>query len=80
MDHVTLEEAGADLPGLVERAAGGQPFVITRDGRPLVRVTPVEAATTERPRRVGFLAGRFTVPEDFDRMGGAGIERLFDGG
>ena len=27
--------------------------------------------------RLGFLAGEITVPDDFDRMGAAEIERLF---
>lgn len=30
-------------------------------------------------RRLGFLAGLITVPEDFDRMGAADIGNLFDG-
>jgi len=28
-------------------------------------------------RRLGFLAGQIAVPEDFDRMGSAEIEKLF---
>jgi hypothetical protein len=28
-------------------------------------------------RRLGFMAGRITVPDDFDRMGAAEIERMF---
>ena len=30
-------------------------------------------------RRVGFIAGAFTVPDDFDRMGEGEIESLFGG-
>jgi len=29
-------------------------------------------------RRLGFLAGQIAVPADFDRMGRAEIEKLFD--
>lgn len=29
--------------------------------------------------RLGFLAGRFSVPDDFDQMGSAEIEKMFDG-
>jgi hypothetical protein len=32
-----------------------------------------------QPRRLGFLAGRMTVPEDFDTMGQAEIIRMFEG-
>jgi hypothetical protein len=30
-------------------------------------------------RRLGFMAGRIRVPDDFDRMGSTEIERLFGG-
>ena len=30
-------------------------------------------------RRLGFMAGQIAVPEDFDRLGSAEIERLFGG-
>ena len=53
--------------------------MIARAGKPLVRVEALEAAPASPARRLGFLAGRIAVPEDFDRMGGAEIERLFDG-
>ena len=32
-----------------------------------------------KPRRLGFPAGRMTVPEDFDTMGQAEIIRMFEG-
>ena len=30
-------------------------------------------------RRLGFLAGQFSVPDDFDQMDRAEIEQMFDG-
>ena len=30
-------------------------------------------------RRIGFLDGQISVPEDFDRMGSTEIEALFEG-
>lgn len=75
--HVTLEDAGSDLARLVEQAARGEVFVITRDGRPLVKVVPAEAAAEAAPRYFGFLAGQIAVPDDFDRMGEAEIAHLF---
>jgi hypothetical protein len=30
-------------------------------------------------RRLGFMAGRIVVPDDFDRMGSAEIEQMFEG-
>jgi hypothetical protein len=31
-------------------------------------------------RRLGFMAGQISVPDDFDRMDHEEIERLFSGG
>jgi hypothetical protein len=31
-------------------------------------------------RRLGFMAGQISVPDDFDRMGKEEIEQMFGGG
>ena len=63
MDPVNIYEAKTRLSQLVDRAAAGEDVVIGRNGRPLVRITRLEAS----PRvRFGVLAGRFEVPDDFD--------------
>jgi hypothetical protein len=39
-----------------------------------------EGTTKEvKVQRTGFLAGQMAVPDDFDQMGRAEIERLFEG-
>ena len=73
-----MHEAKTQLSKLVDRAAKGEPFVIAKAGKPLVKVTRLDAPTARTPRRLGFMAGQFTVPDDFDRMGGEEIERLFN--
>ncbi|MEH3116525.1 MAG: type II toxin-antitoxin system prevent-host-death family antitoxin [Methylorubrum populi] len=78
MKTVSLREAEADLSRLIEEAAQGQPFVITRDGRPLVRVVPAEAEAP-RTRRIGSLVGQISVPDDFDTMFQDEIIRMFEG-
>ena len=70
-----MHEAKTHLSRLVERAASGEPFIIARAGRPLVKVTAVDAPA--RPARLGFLAGEVEVPDDFDRMGEDEIATLF---
>jgi prevent-host-death family protein len=76
---VNIHEAKTHLSRLVEQAAKGEPFVIAKAGKPLVRVTALEAPVAGEVRRLGFLAGRIALPEDFDRMGVGEIERLFGG-
>ena len=79
MRTVNMHEAKTHLSRLVARAARGEPFVIARAGKPLVKVVPLEPPGTGEVRRLGFMEGQIAVPDDFDRMGAAEIERLFGG-
>jgi len=79
MRIVNIHEAKTHLSRLVAAAAKGVPFVIAKAGKPLVRVAPLDAPEAGQVRRLGFMAGEIAVPDDFDRMGGAQIERLFAG-
>ena len=80
MRTVNMHEAKTQLSRLVEAAANGEPFIIARAGKPLVKVLALDAPDTGKGSRIGFLAGKISVPEDFDRMGSAEIEALFEGG
>ncbi len=75
MTTVNIHEAKTHLSRLVDRAAQGESFVIAKAGKPLVRVSALEAAVT--PRRLGFLAGEFRIPRDFNRVGDHEIAALF---
>ncbi|MDR2565466.1 MAG: type II toxin-antitoxin system Phd/YefM family antitoxin [Bifidobacteriaceae bacterium] len=82
METVSLVEAKANLSKLVDQAAGGSPFVITKHGRPLVMVSALPTPVAPPPR-IGFLKDRFEdyeLPEDFDTMMAGEIEELFEGG
>lgn len=80
MKKVNIHEAKTQLSRLVEEASKGESFVIAKAGKPVVKVTALSAPTGGQIRRLGFMAGEISVPEDFDRMGSAEIERLFGGG
>ncbi len=80
MHTVNIHEAKTHLSRLVEQAAKGEPFVIAKAGRPLVKVTALGAPTAGQLRRLDFLAGQIATPEDFDRMGSTEIEQMFGGG
>ena len=79
METVNIHEAKTHLSRLVDQAAKGEPFVIAKAGKPLVRVIALDTPVAGQVRRLGFMAGRISVPDDFDRMGSAEIERLFGG-
>ena len=72
---VNIHEAKTQLSKLIDQAVRGEPFVIAKAGKPLVRVSALEAPAA--PQRLGFLAGEIAVPNDFDRMGEAEIAALF---
>jgi prevent-host-death family protein len=74
---VNIHDAKTHLSRLIDRASKGEPFIIAKAGKPMVKVIPLETPEAGRVRRLGFMAGRIAVPDDFDRMGGAEIERLF---
>jgi len=75
---VNIHEAKTQLSKLVDRAAKGEPFVIAKAGKPLVKVVALDAP--KRPRRLGFLKGELKVPDDFNRMGQREIAKLFGTG
>ena len=79
MRTVNIHEAKTHLSRLVDRAAKGEPFIIAKAGKPLVKVIPLDAATDAKPRRFGFMEGAFTVPDDFDTMFQDEIEEMFYG-
>ena len=77
MNTVNIHEAKTHLSRLIEQAVNGQPFIIAKAGKPLVKVMAIDAPAL--PRRIGFLEGEIQVPKDFDRMGEAEIAALFGG-
>jgi prevent-host-death family protein len=83
MRQISLYEAKTRLSELVEDAARGNSFVITKHGRPMATVSPIQsAAQASAPKRVGFLAEQladFKLPEDFDTMMADEIDDMFNG-
>lgn len=78
MSTVNIHEAKTQLSRLVDRAAKGESFVIAKAGKPLVKVSRIDAPA--EPKRLGFLKGEIRVPRDFDRMGEDAIGALFGTG
>ncbi len=79
MRTVNLKDAETNLSRLVEQAASGEPFIIAKEGKPLVRVVPFDAPASAETSRIGYLAGCLGIPDDFDRMEGGEIAAAFEG-
>lgn len=80
MKTVNMHEAKTHLSRLVDLAEKGEPFIIAKAGRPVVKVTALAAEEPKAVNRLGFLAGQIQVPKDFDTMDAAEIEAMFSGG
>jgi prevent-host-death family protein len=80
MRSVNIHEAKTHLSRLVERAAAGEPFIIAKSGKPIVKVTAIDAPARAERRRTGFLRGEINAPDDFNEMGRVEIEQMFSGG
>jgi prevent-host-death family protein len=79
MQTFNIHDAKTHLSRLVDQAAKGEPFVIAKAGKPMVKVTALSAPDHGQMRRLGFMAGQFSVPDDFDEMGRGEVEQLFGG-
>lgn len=80
MRTYNIHDAKTQLSRLVEQAAKGEPFVIAKAGKPMVKVIALHAPEPAQIKRFGFMAGQIQVPDDFDRMGEAEIVPLFEDG
>jgi prevent-host-death family protein len=80
MKTVNIHEAKTQLSKLIEEASKGETFIIAKAGKPVVKVTALGAPIGAQVRRLGFMAGQISVPDDFDQMGKEEIERIFGGG
>ena len=78
MRTVNMHEAKTHLSRLVDRAAKGEPFIIAKAGKPLVKVVPLDAPPEREVKRLGFMPG-LKVPDDFDTMCQDEIEKMFYG-
>ncbi|HWA62777.1 MAG TPA: type II toxin-antitoxin system prevent-host-death family antitoxin [Caulobacteraceae bacterium] len=78
MKTVNIHDAKTHLSKLIDQAVRGEPFVIAKAGKPLVKVAALDVADRP-PKRRGFLAGRIAIPADFDTMVAQDIEKLFEG-
>ena len=61
---INVHEAKTHLSRLLEEVAGGAEVVIAKAGRPVARLVPIEPVV--RPKSLGLLRGRISVPDDFD--------------
>jgi len=64
MDTVNIYDAKTRFSQLVDKAAAGEDVIVSRNGKPVVRITRLD----EPARRIkyGVLKGKIKVAKDFD--------------
>lgn len=77
METINIHEAKTHLSRLVEQAAKGEPFIIAKAGKPMVKVVPLDQPEARKIKRIGFLEGQGTIPDDFKAFGREEIEDMF---
>ncbi len=63
LESVNMHEAKTHLSRLVERVEGGEEIVISRAGKPAVKLVPIDRAKPGK-RKLGGLEGKFEMPSD----------------
>jgi len=63
MSTITIEEAQTDLPQLIDSLIPGETVVITRNQKPIARLTG-ETVTARKPRVAGNCKGMLVIVSD----------------
>ena len=77
-EPVALYDAKTKLSELVDRAAAGEAFLITKSGKPMARLVPLEDVRSKRVPGRG--KGRWQVTDDFDAPLPADVLDAFEHG
>ena len=77
MESVNIYDAKTRLSQLVDRAASGEDVIVSRNGKPLARITRL--VQPKRKINFGLLKGKVTVRADFDAPLPADVIAEFEG-
>jgi prevent-host-death family protein len=78
MTTVNIHAAKTHLSRLVEQAAAGEEIIIAKAGKPMAKLVPLTGGQ-KQPRKLGTLAGKATIREDFDDPLPDDLLDLFEG-
>jgi prevent-host-death family protein len=67
--NVTVAEMKANLSEILRKAAAGEEVVVTKHGKPFVKVGPHKPLAGSLPRIGAFKDRPFHMAEDFDELG-----------
>ena len=67
MATFNIHEAKTHFSRLVDDAAAGKEIVIAKAGKPVARLVSLreEKGVPKQPRKLGLLAGKYKIPDEF---------------
>jgi len=77
MEQVNIHSAKTHLSQLLERAVSGEEIVISKAGKPVAKLVPVQP--TRQHRKKGLMKGRIKIGKDFDQPLPGEIQTAFEG-
>lgn len=78
MEVISMHQAKSTLSQLVKRAATGETILLGAYGKVEAKLVPV-AESAASAKKIGVLAGKLVVPEDFDAPLPDDILQIFEG-
>ena len=65
--NVTVAEMKADLSRILAKAAKGEEIIVTKHGKPYVKIA-AEKPAKPKLSKLGAFEGEFTLPDNFDEI------------
>lgn len=78
MQTFNINEAKTHLSCLIEDAALGNVSIISKAGKPMVKVSPLGVDECQKIMKLGFMSGEIAVPDDFDTIESEHLSKLFE--
>ena len=77
MRSVNIHEAKTHLSRLVEQAAAGEPFIIAKSGKPIVKVTAIDTPCAPSGAALDFYKAKSMCPTISTKWGARKLNRCF---
>lgn len=81
MTHVSVQDFEANTADLLQRIRGGEELILEDNGVPFGKVTPIAPALPVKRdvrKRIGFLDGQGSFPENWKEIGQEDMEAATD--
>jgi prevent-host-death family protein len=79
METINIHQAKTHLSSLLDRVSRGEEIMIAKAGKPIARLMPLAQHVPPDMKRIGFMKGQFTIPDDFDAMASNDIALMYEG-